>query len=446
MNSETMLMATLICYPESFADLVGKVTAEDFERPAYGEIFASMARVSIKSPVFDIVVIRNDLEAFGRLAAAGGESMLMELAAMMPASTIPAQEHAQEVVEAAARRRVVQGLKTALEATGDGKIPLHELAGMVESIAIDASTSRKTKDLAPISSYMGQVFKVIEAQTRGEILGLKTGFRDIDEHTGGFQKTDLVILGGRPGMGKTSLALEMAVNACIEGKTAAFFELEMAAWQVVQRAIYQRSKVDSQLIKRGRLPARDWPIIKLRTGELKDIKLFLDDSTGTTPLQVLSKCRRLKAKHGLDLVVIDNVQIMKGDGRYGGNRRQELADVSNSLKRIAKDLEAPVIAISHLNRESARSSDPTPSLHDLKETGDLEQDADIVILLHMDSHYKDVDPADENTMKVIFAKFREGDTGMKLIRFNKQFTSFENMSQREEEPPQRRINHADWTP
>lgn len=433
MNTESYLIATLLTFPESFLDVAEFLRAEDFDNQEYSEIYSSMARLSSKSIHFDAITVKNEMDAAGRRVS---ESVLVDLVGIAPASALTAIEHARIVCASATRRRTVKSLSEALEAAKDPARPIAEVSGLAERAALEAAENRQSKDLRSFDEYLPEVWRDIEAMIRGEITGLKTGFPDIDQHTGGFQKTDFVILGGRPGMFKTSLALEMLVNVGLAGGVGAFFELEMMAKQVVKRSLYQKGKVNSQAIKRGIAPTRELPKLKAAQDLIRGKKLFFDDSTGVTPLQALSKCRKLKAKCGrLDLVVIDNVQIMNGDGNFKGDRRAELASVSNNLKRMAKDLETVVIGISHLNRESAKSSDPEPSLHDLKNTGEFEQDADIVMLLHIESVYKDVEPGKENDMKVLFAKFREGETGFKTIRVVPEFTSFESISQRQDEPP-----------
>ncbi len=366
LNTEHHLIATLITYPEALADVSGMLKSDDFDRPALAEIYSAMVSMSSRGDGFDLITLRGELEAKGKLAAAGGEPLLMELAAAFSASAAFAQEHAKIVTADAVRRRVVKGLAMVLEASKDAANGVNELAGMIERVALEAASTRQEKELSPLSDYLAQIWKTWEAQARGEVTGLRTGFRDIDSHTCGFQPTDFIVLGGRPGMGKTSFALEIMGNVCRRGGTGAFFELEMSAWQVAARAILQRARVNSQSLRMGSPAKRDLEKLKEIADLIRNDKLYFDDTAGITPLQVLSKCRKLKAKRGLDLVVVDNIQIMKGDGNYRGNRRQELADVSNSMKRLAKSIECPVIGISHLNRESAKSGDPRPSLHDLK--------------------------------------------------------------------------------
>lgn len=446
MNAESYLLATLLAYPEAFGDVASIVNAEDFDRPAYREIYASMARLSARSVVFDGMAVKSEMEAEGAYSRIGGDSVLVDLIGIPVSSQYTATEHARTIADDATRRRAVLSLAEALEAAKDPTRPLSEVSGMAEKAAMEAAANRQSKDLRAFDDFLPEVWRRIEAVARGEITGIKTGFPDIDKHTGGFQKTDFVILGGRPGMGKTSLALEMGVNLSIAGGVVAFFECEMSAAQVVQRALYQKGRVNSQLLKRGVNVQQDLPRLKEAQERIRGKKIFFDDTTNITPLQMLSKCRKLKSKQGkLDLVIVDNVQIMRGDGSFRGDKRAELADVSNNLKRIAKDLDTVVIGISHLNRDSAKSSDPEPSLHDLKNTGEFEQDADIVILLHMESYYTDqIEPGTENEMKVIFAKFREGETGFVMIRFVKEFTAFETMSQRKDEPPKQKFDRNDW--
>jgi replicative DNA helicase len=290
--------------------------------------------------------------------------------------------------------------------------------------------------LRPTSAYIPEVFAIIERQSKGEITGVETGFYDLDQHTSGFQRSDLIVLGGRPRMGKTALATDIAYNIGIDQRRpVAFFELEMAGRQIVERKLFALAKVNGQLVRRAKLPQRDFPRLSLAVGPLSEAKVFIDQTTSLTPLQMLAKCRRMKMKAGLDLVVVDNIQKMRGDGNYKGNFRLEIADITKNLKNIAKDLDVPILAISHLSRGPDHRADPEPVLSDLQESGNIEQDADIVMLLYREEVYKEVEDGKKGETKVIFAKYRNGQEGYVNLRFNEEFSSFANWGGNREEPP-----------
>lgn len=424
---ETYLLNTLFSWPEEVPDVVTALKPEDFTRGQHGVIFAELAAMASRGTLIDIATLADSLKASGNLGRAGGVEFLMELGQHLSAGAALIPEHVRIIREASMRRAMRLSLQQALAALEDPTRPLVEVAGLAEAAALAGVSRAQGRDLRPVKDYMSEVFAIIERQSKKEITGLKTGFFDIDQHTSGFQRSDLIILGGRPRMGKTAWATDIAANVAIDQKkSVAFFELEMSGRQIVERHLLARAKVNGQLLRSGKLPERDYPRISLAVGPINASPWFIDDTVGLTPLAMLSKCRRHRMKHGLDLVVVDNIQKMRGDGKYGSNKRLEIADITNSLKNMAKDLDVPILAISHLSRGPDMRADPEPVLSDLQESGNIEQDADIVILLYREEVYKDVEPEKKGETKVIFAKYRNGEEGHKLLRFNDQFSSFEN--------------------
>lgn len=236
-------------------------------------------------------------------------------------------------------------------------------------------------------------------------------------------------------MGKTALATDIAANVAIEqNKSVAFFELEMSGRQIIERHVYARARVNGQLLRSGRLSASEYPKLTEPATPVINSQWYIDDTVGLTPLGIRSKCLKHRYKHGLNLVVVDNIQKMKGDGKYEGNRRLEIADITNNLKNLAKDLDVPIIAISHLSRGPDMRADHEPVLSDLQESGNIEQDADIVIFLYREEVYEDVPPEKKGECKVIFSKYRNGQEGYKLLRFNEDFACFENWAGNRTEP------------
>lgn len=433
---EPYLLATLMLWPEEISEVATLLKPSDFYEERHGTIYAGILALCAKGTAVDIRTLTDFLQASGEVNKAGGREYLLEVSTVSPGSRYTAQDHAKIIREAAVRRFMRRDLLEALEAIQDPGKPVMEVAALAEKAALQAAETGREKDLRKASSFLPEVFAVMERQSKGEVTGLKTGFYDIDQHTSGFQKSDLIVLGGRPRMGKTALATDIAAYVSIEEKkSVAFFELEMAGRQIIERLLCARAKVNGQLLRSGKLPQRDFPRLSLAVAPINAAPWFVDDTVGLTPLQLMAKCRRHKAKHGLDLVVVDNIQKMRGDGKYNGNKRLEIADITNSLKNTAKDLDVPILAISHLSRGPDHRSDPEPVLSDLQESGNIEQDADIVILLYREEVYKEVEPERRGETKVIFSKYRNGQEGYKRLRFNEEYSSFENWSGRSDEPP-----------
>jgi replicative DNA helicase len=438
MNLEAYFLATLLYWPEEIAEVAPLIQPEDFTEARNEVVYSALRGLAAKGQYVETHSLLAFLRALGALERAGGEFYIVrDIGDLVPASGATAKDHAKLIRDAAIRRRMRRDALALLEAAEKPEVPIEDLAGLAERAAVDATARRVERGAILAKHVLPEVFKTIEAHAKGEITGIRTGFTDLDQHLGGLQRTDLIILGGRPGMGKTSLALDFAGNIAIDGKgKVAFFELEMSRTQIIKRLLCSRAKVSGQLLKTGKLPQRDYPRLSLAVGPIGEAPFYIDDTVGLTPLQLLSKARQIKAKAGgLDLVVVDNIQIMRGDGKFG-SRREELANVSNNLKRVAKELEVPLIAISHLSRECERRGDPEPNLSDLKETGDIEQDADIVMLLYREEVYKEVPLERHGETKVILAKNRDGESIAKIIRFIPELSSFTNWSSRQDAPPE----------
>lgn len=433
---EPYFLATLLTWPDEIAEVALVVKPGDFTMEKHEAIYGGILQLVAKGTVVDLRTLEGHLLSSGEIGRAGGKAYLLDIANICASSGVTAMDHARIIREASVRKTMRQDLLTALEALKDPAVPVMEVAGMAEKAAMVAAGEVQGEGLRPASSYLPEVFAVMEKQAKGEITGLKTGFYDIDAHTSGFQKSDLIILGGRPRMGKTALATDIAGNVAIEqGKSVAFFEMEMAGRQIIERSLFSRAQVNAQLLRSGKLPKRDYPRLALAVPPIDKSKWFVDGTTGVTPLQMMSKCRRHMMKHGLDLVVVDNIQKMRGDGKYQGNKRLEIADITNSLKNMAKELDVPILAISHLSRGPDHRADPEPVLSDLQESGNIEQDADIVMFIYREEVYKDVEDDKRGEAKIIFSKYRNGQEGYKTLRFNEEFASFSNWSGRQDEPP-----------
>lgn len=425
-DAETYLLNTLISFPEEIADASLILKSSDFSQGRQAVIFEELLAMTSRGVRIDVATLAESLQTSGNLGPAGGIDFLRDVTEHISAGAALVPEHARIIREASLRKQMRRALLAALEAVEDRTCSLVEVAGLAESAALAGVQGGENTEKM-VWEYIPEVFDVMERQAKGEITGLPTGLFDVDKHLSGFQKGDLIILGGRPRMGKTSLATDIAGSVAIDQKkSVAFFSLEMAGRQIVERHLFTRAKVNGQLLRKGRLPKDQFPKLQQATPQFgKQTKWMVDGGTSLSPLQVLSKCRRQRMKYGLDLIVIDNIQKMKSDSRQK-DRRLEIAEITNALKNIAKDLDVPILAISHLNRGPDMRADPEPVLSDLQESGNIEQDADIVLFVYRESEYKKVEPDRINETKLVIAKYRNGQAGHLLLRFNHELCSFEN--------------------
>lgn len=433
---ESYLINTLICWPEEIPDAAASLKAEDFAQGRQGTIFAELVAIASRGVGVDLATVLHSLKASGNLDAAGGAGFLMELTDNFSAGAALVPEHCRIIREAAQRRDMRNKLQEALEALQDPTKPLVEVAGMAESAALAGVAGVQGTGPKRAGSFLPEIYKTIEAQSKGEVTGLRTGFYELDQRLSGFQPADLIVLGGRPRMGKTALAADIAFNiGCNQKAPVLFFELEMTSKQIVQRKLLTLAKINGQVLRSGKLPQRDYPRLALASAPIDGANVYLDDKVGLTPLQMFSIARRHRMKHGLSLIVVDNIQKMKSD--FGQrDKRLEVVEVTNALKNIAKDLNVPVLAISHLSRAPDLRPDHEPTLSDLQESGNIEQDADIVLFLYRHEVYEEVPPEKRGESKLILAKYREGSEGYIPLFFNEDFASFENWGGNRIEPGQ----------
>jgi replicative DNA helicase len=355
---------------------------------------------------------------------AGGDAYLMDISAEVVSSANVAQ-HCAIIKEKALLRGLIGSATRILEKAYDGSQEPGEIMDQAEGEIFAISESTIKQGFVPI--------KLIESYSKGDIIGVPSGFKDFDAMTSGFQKTDLIILAGRPAMGKTALALSMLANAAIDHrKTVAFFSLEMGREQLVQRILCRQAQVNMHLLRTGRLPQRDFPRLSIAVGPISEAKVFIDDHPSLNILELRAKCRRLKAQQGLDMVMVDYLQLMQGVGRQE-NRQQEISQISRGLKGLAKELEIPVVALSQLSRSvEQRGGDGEPKLSDLRESGAIEQDADLVMFVYREEIYNK--EAEKGKAKIILAKQRNGPTGDVPLTFVSDYASFTNYSGRAPEP------------
>jgi replicative DNA helicase len=428
LEAEESLLGAMLLSREAVAVAVERCRAEDFYKPAHGHIFQAITALYGRGEPADPVTTADELRRGGLLEVVGGPPALVHLQASTPTITNAAR-YARIVEELALLRRLIA---VAGEIAEIGyQVPEDVTAALdrAESLVFEVADRRSTDSVAPLRELLAAALDNLEAlYARGEhITGVPTGYQDLDEVLSGLQPANLVIVGARPGMGKTSFALGLAAHAAMEEHLPVLvFSLEMSHLELTQRLLCGEARVDSSRMRNGRLLESDWPKISHAVGRLGEAPLYIDDNPNLTVMDIRAKARRLKSHDGLGLVVVDYLQLMTGRSS-AENRQVEVAEISRGLKILARELEIPVVALSQLSRNLESRADKRPMLADLRESGSLEQDADVVLFLYRDECY-DPDSPDRGTAEVIVAKHRNGPTASVRLAFLEHFARFANIA------------------
>ncbi len=413
---------------------------KDFYREGHRRIFRAMAKLLEHGGVIDPVILRDELERRGDLEASGGTDYLAELLDVVPTAA-NVEYHCRIVREKSLLRRLIDVGTGIVQTAYEGRDDVGALLDQAEQQVFEVSYQRGTQEVVRIKELMWQAMERIEARHRGDdsVRGIPSGFTDLDEMTNGFQGSDLIIVAARPSMGKTSFCLNVAANAALEGKTpTAVFSLEMSRDQLVERLLAAESFVDLHRLRSGKLRDDDYPKMSRAAGLLGTAPIWIDDSPALTLLELRSKARRMKAEHDIGLFIVDYLQLIRGTGRQE-SRQEEISFISRSLKALARELQTPVVALSQLSRApEQRGGDRRPVLSDLRDSGAIEQDADLVMFIYRAEMYKSVidqeEGAEEGLAELMLAKHRNGPTGNIKLAFHKQYTRFDNYSSRASDP------------
>ena len=427
-NAEKSLLGAILLSDASFPDVLEVLRPEDFYDQRHAHIFRGMARLYENHQPIDLLTLTSELKSEKTLKEVGGNTYLVELTNFVPTSS-HAKAYAELVSAAAIRRRLIKaGTEIADQAYEDG-VDVGELIGRAEKQLFEVSDKTIKTDYTALSELLIDAFSRIEQlyKNRGALRGLKTGFRDLDAKTAGFQKGDLIIIGARPAMGKTTFAQNLAYNAATSNKKGVlFFSMEMAKSEIVDRMVSDISGVDNWKIRTGNVSEEDFTKIGDALGDLDETPIFIDDTSSMTILELRNKARRAAHDHDLGMVVVDYLQLLQGSDRYAGNRVQEVTEISRGLKTLARELEIPVVALAQLSRNVTGRDDPRPVLSDLRESGSIEQDADIVMFLHRPDYYRqnqdDFEPT--NITELILAKHRHGPVGKIELYFHPELLRF----------------------
>jgi len=411
-----------------------QLLADDmFYREAHRRLFRAMVSLTERRVVIDHITLRDELIRRGELDSIGGYDYVAELADSVPTAA-NLEYHAKIVKEKAILRKLIETATGIITEAYDGHTTASELLDAAESRIFQVSQQRTEEGFARLKEMLWPTMERIETlQKSGKaITGVPSGFTDLDNLTSGFQGGELVIVAARPSMGKTAFVLNIATHAAVEQHGVAIFSLEMSKESLVQRMLTAEARVDSQLVRRGMLRDFDFTKLARAAGVLQQCPVWIDDTPALTLLEMRSKARRLKAENDVQLIVVDYLQLMRSP-EYSDNRVQEISDISRSLKGLAKELGVPVVALSQLSRASEqRGGERKPILSDLRDSGAIEQDADLVMFIHRPEYYDREDEAKRGLAEIMLAKHRNGPTGDVHLRFNREYTRFDNLTQRDE--------------
>ncbi|PLS02210.1 replicative DNA helicase [Neobacillus cucumis] len=432
-EAEQAVLGAIFLEPSALTLASEILIPEDFYRASHQKIFNVMLDLNDQGKAVDLVTVTEELAAAKLIEDIGGVSYLSDLSASVPTAA-NIEYYARIVEEKSLLRRLI---RTATNIASDGYSREDEVEALLseaEKSIMEVAQRKNAGAFHNIKDVLVRTYDNIEEMHNrvGEITGISTGFAELDRMTAGFQRNDLIIVGARPSVGKTAFALNIASNVAIKtGENVAIFSLEMGAEQLVMRMLCSEGNIDAQRLRTGSLTDDDWGKLTMAMGSLSNSGIFIDDTPGVRISDIRSKCRRLQQEHGLGMILIDYLQLILGSGRSGENRQQEVSEISRSLKQLARELKVPVIALSQLSRGVEQRQDKRPMMSDIRESGSIEQDADIVAFLYRDDYY-DKESENKNIIEIIIAKQRNGPTGTVSLAFVKEYNKFVNLETRYE--------------
>ncbi len=427
-DAERSILGAVLLDEQLFNHVAELLNRDDFYLDKHRRIFSAMEALSAQSRAIDIITVKEELERTGELEPAGGAAYLASLTDGLPRAT-NIEHYGRIVKEKSILRRMIAFADETLRRCMAAEEDVLDILESTEKRIFEIAEEKVRSGFLPIKEVIKGTFKDLEElyERKQLITGVPTGFTDFDELTSGLQPSDLIIVAARPGLGKTSFCLNIAETAAIKHNlSVGIFSLEMSASQLIRRMLCSQARINSHKFRSGFLSREEWGKIAVAMGVLSEARIFIDDTAGISMVEIRSKARRLKAERGLDLVIIDYLQLISGRGKYE-NRTQEISAISRALKGLAKELNIPVVAISQLSRApEVRRGDHRPQLSDLRESGSLEQDSDTVVFIFREELYN---PTEDNAgiAEVIVAKQRSGPTGIIKLAFIKEYTRFENL-------------------
>jgi len=428
LEAEKAVLGAILLEKDVIVDVVELLKPEDFYRESHSIIYRTILELYDKNQPVDLITVTDELNQRNLLEKVGGAAYLTSLVAGV--TSISNVEHYCRIIEEkAVMRRLIKASAEIMDSGYNESDDVENILDVAEQKIFDIAQSRNRQPFTPIKDVLIETIDRIDElyKNKGKIIGLPSGFVDLDMKTSGFQPSDLILIAARPSMGKTAIAMNIVEYVAVKQKVPVMiFSLEMSKQQLTQRLLCSLSMVDSHKLRMGDLTEEDWPKLAAAVGVLSDAPIYIDDTPAITTMEVRAKCRRLKLEKGLGLVVIDYLQLMQSN-KKAESRQQEVSDISRSLKALAREIDVPVIALSQLSRAPETRSDHRPMLSDLRESGSIEQDADIVMFLYREDYYNP-DTDKKNIAEVIIAKQRNGPTGTVELGWLGQYTKFVNLA------------------
>lgn len=428
-EAERSILGASMLSKDALLDIMDIVKPRDFYSEMHKEIFTAIRDLYSRSTPVDTLTVSEELKKRNSLEMVGGRAYIASLSSGVP-STANAAQYAKIVAEKAVLRRLITTSSDIIEEAYKEAMDADVVLDYAERGIFEIAQAKQSKDVAALKDVLIRNIEIIDEASKldGNVIGVPTGFRDLDKITSGLQRSDLVIVAARPAMGKTAFALNVAQQAAVKGKASVLiFSMEMSKEQLGQRLLSMESRVEMQKLKTGDLNRKDWDDINIALDVLSEANIFIDDTPGISIMEIKNKCRRIKAEHGLDLVVLDYLQLMSFEGRTE-SRQQEISALSRNLKLIAREMDCPVIVLSQLSRAPEQRQDHRPQLSDLRESGSIEQDADIVLFLYRDDYYEKENSEKPGVCEVIIAKQRSGPTGTVELMWLEKYTRFADKS------------------
>jgi replicative DNA helicase len=435
-EAEQSVLGGILIENDAINKVLEILTPDDFYRDAHRRIYNALINLSTRDEPADLITLTNELRKIDQLDAAGGASYIASLIDSVPTAA-NIEYYARIVKEKSILRQLIQTSTDIITESYQDRSDVESFLDEVERSIFQISENRVRPSFYPIRDIVKQSFKTLERlyEKKELVTGVPSGFKELDQMTAGFQPSDLIIVAGRPSMGKTAFCLNVAQYAAIEKRTpVAVFSLEMSKEQLVIRLLCSEAHVEGTKLRTGFLSEGDWPRLTIAAGNLSEAPIFIDDTAALSVLELRAKARRLKADQGLGMVIIDYLQLMRGRAR-AESRQQEISEISRSLKAVAKELNIPVIAVSQLSRRTEERTGMRPQLSDLRESGAIEQDADLILFLYRDEVYnRSEDNPNRGKAEMIIGKQRNGPTGKIELAFLSKFTTFKDLYKGEVEP------------
>jgi replicative DNA helicase len=430
-EAEQAVLGAIFLEPASLITASEILIPEDFYRASHQKIYNVMLKLADKGEPVDLVTVTSELADANLLEEIGGVSYLSDLANAVPTAA-NIEYYGRIVEEKSILRRLIRTATTIAQDGYSREDEVDVLLNEAEKNIMEVSQRKNAGAFQNIKDVLVQTYDNIELlhTRKGDITGIATGFTELDRMTAGFQRNDLIIVAARPSVGKTAFALNIAQNVATKtDENVAIFSLEMGADQLVMRMLCAEGNINAQNLRTGNLTPEDWGKLTMAMGSLSDSGIFIDDTPGIRVSEIRAKCRRLKQESGLGMILIDYLQLIQGSGRNKDNRQQEVSEISRTLKSLARELKVPVIALSQLSRGVEQRQDKRPMMSDIRESGSIEQDADIVAFLYRDDYY-DKESENKNIIEIIIAKQRNGPVGTVSLAFVKEYNKFVNLERR----------------